>query len=80
MDTDLNTCDLHLASFLMAKGCTMQSTIRDQKTQRVYFTLSSEVTDPHQLRVEYFNGSGQVSALKFADTLKSLKSLCHSIL
>ena len=80
MYPDLNTCDLHLSAYLMAKGCTLKNSIRDQQTQRVYFTVGSEEFDPHNLRVEYFSGQGQVSALKFSNNLKSLKSLCHSIL
>ena len=77
---DLNTCDLALSSYLIASGCALKSYARDPKSQRVYFTLSNEEQDPHTLRELYFSGEATVNALKFAEQLKSLKALCHSII
>jgi hypothetical protein len=77
---DLNTCDLHLSCFLIASGCQLKNYSRDKASQRVYFLFDESVKDPYKMREEYFAGIAVVNALKFANELKSLKALCHSLI
>lgn len=71
------TCDLYLAAFFATAGCPIKSTSRD--TKKVYFFFeSTEVLD--RLKSAYFLRQGKIDALSYADTVKSLKSLCASII
>ena len=71
------TCDLYLAAFFATSGCKIKSTSRDQK--KVYFFFDS--TDIiEKLKSAYFLRQGNVDALSYADNIKSLKSLCASII
>lgn len=71
------TCDLYLAAFFSSAGCPIKSTTRD--TKKVYFFF--EGTDiVEKLRSAYFLRQAQVDALTYADQIKSLKSLCASII
>lgn len=71
------TCDLYLAAFFATSGCPVKSTTRDAKKVYFYFE-SNEIMD--KLRTAYFLRQGKVDALSYADTVKSLKSLCASII
>ena len=71
------TCDLYLAAFFATAGCHIKSTSRDIK--KVYFFFeNNEIID--KLRVSYFLRQAPIDALSYADSIKSLKSLCASIL
>lgn len=71
------TCDLYLAAFLASSGCSVKNTSRDAK--RVYFYFeNNEIIE--KLKSDYFLRKGKVDALTYADNVKSLKSLCASIL
>ena len=71
------TCDLYLAAFFATAGCPIKSTSRD--TKKVYFLFeNTEVLD--RLKSAYFLRQGKIDALSYADTVKSLKSLCASII
>jgi hypothetical protein len=72
------TCDLYLASFLLAAGAHMSRHERDQRSKRVYFVFEKNPL-LQDLKVNYFARSAKVDALTFADNIKSLKSLCHNI-
>jgi hypothetical protein len=73
-----STCDLYLAAFFLSAGCKIEQSIRDKKTKRVYFFFekNSLVTE---LRLKYYSRDAKIDAQTFADNVKSLKSLCHSI-
>jgi hypothetical protein len=71
------TCDLYLAAFFATSGCPIKSTTRDAKKVYFYFE-SNEIVD--RLKSSYFLRQGKVDALSYADNVKSLKSLCASIL
>jgi hypothetical protein len=71
------TCDLYLAAFFATSGCPVKSTTRDAK--KVYFFFeNSDIVD--KLKSAYFLRQGKIDALSYADNVKSLKSLCASIL
>ena len=71
------TCDLYLAAFFATSGCGIKSTSRDAK--KVYFFFeNSEIIE--RLKSSYFLRQGKIDALSYADNIKSLKSLCASII
>jgi hypothetical protein len=71
------TCDLYLAAFFATSGCQIKNTSRDAK--KVYFFFeSSEIIE--KLKSAYFLRQGKIDALSYADNIKSLKSLCASII
>lgn len=71
------TCDLYLAAFFATAGCPIKNTTRDSK--KVYFFFeSNEIIET--LKSSYFLRQAKVDALSYADNIKSLKSLCASII
>jgi hypothetical protein len=71
------TCDLYLAAFFSSSGCPIKETSRDHK--KVYFLFeNNEIVE--KLKKAYFLRQGSIDALTYADNIKSLKSLCASII
>lgn len=71
------TCDLYLAAFFATASCPIKSTTRDEK--KVYFFFEgNEIVE--NLKSAYFLRQAKVDALSYADNVKSLKSLCASII
>lgn len=71
------TCDLYLAAFFATSGCPIKETTRDAR--KVYFSFdNSELIE--RLKVDYFTRNAKIDALSYADNIKSLKSLCASIM
>lgn len=71
------TCDLYLAAFFTTAGCKIKETSRDAR--KVYFLFdNTEMIE--KLKVEYFTRNAKVDALTYADNVKSIKSLCASIM
>jgi hypothetical protein len=71
------TCDLYLAAFFTTAGCKIKETNRDAR--KVYFLFeNTELIE--KLKVDYFTRNAKVDALTYADNVKSLKSLCASIM
>jgi len=76
-DEGYMTCDLYLAAFLATAGSTMKKTTRDAK--KVFFHFEdNEIIQ--KLRDSYFMRQAPIDALSHADNIKSLKSLCASIM
>jgi len=75
----IQTCDLYLAAFFSAAGCNMVKASREPRSKRVYFVFEKTPVI-NDLRVTYFSREAKVSALTFADNIKSLKSLCHNLI
>ena len=71
------TCDLYLAALFATSGCVIKSTARDQRKVYFYFDNSDVV---ERLKAAYFLRQCPVDALTYADNVKSLKSLCASII
>ncbi|MBX3204026.1 MAG: hypothetical protein KF764_03095 [Labilithrix sp.] len=77
MNTKYKTRDLYLAAYLQAIGTHMEAPMRVGSRVEFVFSLGPN-EDGEELTHEYFSGQGQVSAGKFAQAIKSLKSLVHS--
>jgi len=83
-----NTPDLYLAAFLKTIGYNMSNTKVQGKRLLFYFkdenSENIEETNKklEQLEDSYFKGDNSTSiiALQFSNNVKSLKTLCHSIL
>ena len=71
------TCDLYLAAFFATAKCPIVNTSRDRN--KVYFLFeNNEIII--KLKSAYFLRQAEVDALSYADNIKSLKSLCASII
>jgi len=71
------TCDLYLAAFFTTAGCAIEETSRDAR--KVYFLFgNTELIE--KLKTDYYTRNAKVDALTYADNVKSLKSLCASIM
>jgi hypothetical protein len=71
------TCDLYLAALFATSGCKIKSTTKDQRKVYFYFENTDVV---EKLKSAYFIRQCPVDALTYADNVKSLKSLCASII
>jgi hypothetical protein len=74
------TSDLYFASYLSALDITLEAseTEGDSSSRKVVFVFRLPMDDLNRLKASYFGGSGTVKARKFVDSLRSLKSLCHT--
>lgn len=76
-DDGYKTCDLYLAAFLTTAGNKIKRTTRDSR--KVFFHFeNSEIIQ--KLKDAYFMRQAPIDALSHADNIKSLKSLCASIM
>ena len=73
------TCDLYLAAFFLSTSCKIVKSVRDKKTNRIYFLFEKSPLI-QELKLSYFAREAKVDAITFADNIKSLKSLCHNML
>lgn len=71
---DYRTSDLYFAAFLKASDCKMIRTERDKGRMYFIFEKTEFMSD---LRLEFFNGEAKISALRYADSIRALKSICH---
>jgi len=74
-DGRYETTDLYFAAYLQVAGAAMHGTAKHGT--RVSFVFNSDVVNIDELRTAWFNRSGRVSALDYANTIKNLKHLCH---
>lgn len=73
---EFRTSDLYFAAYLQVAGVAMARTERSS-TGRVSFVFDTSVSNIDELKNAWFNQSGRVPALPFANAIKSLKSICH---
>lgn len=72
----IKTCDLYLAAFFVSVDCPVTKTMREGR--KVYFCFeNSQMME--QLKMSFFTRQAKVDAQTYADNIKSLKSLCASI-
>lgn len=73
-DATYRTSDLYYAAFLRVAGVRFIEAIREQG--RVFFSFenSESIRD---LKREYFNRSAKISALDYADEIRSMKAMIH---
>lgn len=74
-DDGYYTTDLYFAAYLQTSGAPMQRAQREGS--RVSFVFDTSVVDIEGLRTAWFNQTGRVSALTYANAIKNLKHLCH---
>jgi hypothetical protein len=73
---DYRTRDLYFAAYLNASGVEMVDTQRRGSEVQFIFEY---VDDMRERRNGYFSGQADVSALDYANAIKSLKSLIHEV-
>ena len=78
-DEGYQTCDLYLAAFFASAGCKMLDPVRDENSRRVYFVFEKNPL-MYELKVKFFGRKAQVDAMTYADNIKGLKSLCHTVM
>ena len=71
------TCDLYLAAFFASSGFKILKTTRDAR-KVFFFFENTKILE--SLKSSYFLRQGKIDALTYADNIKSLKSLCASIM
>jgi hypothetical protein len=79
MDTkalEFKTSDLYFAAYLQVAGVPMLRSDRDPKG-KVTFVFDQGFSNMPELKNAWFNQSGKVPALPYANAVKSLKSICH---
>ena len=72
----IKTCDLYMAAFFVSVDCPVIKTVREGR--KVYFCFENSKM-MEDLKVSFFTRQAKVDALTYADNVKSLKSLCASI-
>lgn len=75
-DTLFRSSDLYFAAYLQVVGVPMLRTERSQ-SGKVSFVFDGSVANIEELKVAWFNQSGRVAALPYANSIKSLKSIVH---
>ena len=70
------TTDLYLAAYLQAAGAAL---LRTDKAGNgpIHFVLDASVANIPELKNAYYNSSGRVAAIQYANNIKNLKHLCH---
>jgi hypothetical protein len=67
--------DLYFASYLQTAGVEMIRT--DKENGRVYFVFDATIANIDELKTAWFNNTGKVAALPYANSVKALKSIVH---
>jgi hypothetical protein len=75
-ENDFRTSDLYFAAYLQVAGVQMLRTDRNGNG-KVTFIFDTSIANVEELKAAWFNQSGKVSALPYANAIKSLKSICH---
>lgn len=73
---EFRTSDLYFAAYLQVAGVQMLRTDRNG-TGKVSFVFDTSIANVEELKAAWFNQSGKVPALPYANAVKSLKSVCH---
>jgi hypothetical protein len=73
-ETEFETHDIYLASYLKIAGCTLVR--RRKQANRVYFVFNNPAGSVKDLREAFFSGQAKVSAHEYSTTIISFKQLC----
>ena len=73
---EFRTSDLYFAAYLQVAGVRMARTERNG-TGKVSFIFDTSLSNLDELRNVWFNQTGKVAALPYANAIKNLKSICH---
>lgn len=74
---EYRTSDLYFAAYLQVAGAPMTRTERNVNG-KVSFIFDSSVVNIEELKRAWFSRQGKIEALPYSDSIKSLKSVCHS--
>jgi len=74
-DKEWRTHDLYFAGYLQTAGVPMVRT--EKENSRLFFIFDVSIANIEELKTAWFNSSGKVAALPYANNLKTLKTLCH---
>jgi hypothetical protein len=72
---EYKTPDLYFAAYLQTAGVELKGTVRE--ASRVYFIFDTSIANIDELKTAWFNNTGKVPAQPYANSVKSLKSMCH---
>lgn len=75
-ESEYTTTDLYFAAYLQAAGVSMIRTDK-QGSGRLTFVFDTSTSNVEELKTAWFNQTGKVSALVYANTIKNLKHICH---
>lgn len=67
--------DLYFSAYLQTAGVTMIRT--DKENGRTYFVFDTSIANIEELKTAWFNNTGKVAALPYANAIKALKSVVH---
>lgn len=73
---EFRTSDLYFAAYLQVAGVQMLRTERNGNG-KVAFIFDTTIANIDELKAAWFNQTGKVPALPYANAVKSLKSVCH---
>jgi len=71
------TADLYYAAYLRVAGCNLLDTVKNDG--RVYFVFEGN-PNMRDLKRDYFNRTGKVPALQYADEVRSMKAQTHEVM
>ena len=76
------TSDIYFASYLAAIDLRLMTTekVVDEKSgkTKTIFVFSLPTEHVRRLKTDFFTGSGTVQALKYSNSLRTLKGLCYA--
>lgn len=72
---EYRTPDLYFAAYLQTAGVELKGTARE--SNRVFFIFDTSISNIEELKTAWFNNTGKVPAQPYANSVKSLKSMCH---
>ena len=75
---NFRTSDLYFAAYLQVSGAPFDGTIRET-SKRVSFVFKTDLVNIDELREAWFNKTGRVPAIDYANAIKNLKSVCHMV-
>ena len=73
---EFRTSDLYFAAYLQVAGVPMHKTER-KPDGKVAFIFDTSIANIEELKAAWFNQTGKVPGLPYANAIKSLKSVCH---
>jgi hypothetical protein len=76
LNVEYSTHDLYYAAYLQTAGVRLIRTDK-QGSGRLSFIFDSTMSNIEELKTAWFNQSGRVSALQYANSIKNLKHICH---
>jgi hypothetical protein len=70
------THDLYFAAYLQTAGVQLMQSERGANG-KVAFIFSTGLGNIPELKDAYFNNTGKIQALPYANAIKNLKAVCH---